>query len=378
MGAPCGSDVIRTKPLSQLQRSTQPQLLARSPSVDQGLGIDLNPAMVVIARAQLLTDEAATRIRERAYDVRSMKALCVRVDADDPLLEWFDDCSVGRVRALQASLIGSPRLSEADVKEVTTTSAFWISALFEVVKRAAQAWRSSNPTWIRPRRNSPPARLSWESMVSEIHEAATSAAAVTNNITSSVELGTSTRLIEHGVAPDLVLGSPPYCTRIDYAVATRVELSVLGLNVTEQSALRRQLIGTTTVPRVETALGPETSSTARRTLGAVRHHPSKASATYYVKWLAQYLHGYAASLAQVAQVTTRGGTIGLVVQGSYYKEVFIDLPEITTDALSRLGWHLDRAYDFSPRRSLAQINPRAVAYRDGAAPPERALFFRSR
>ena len=37
MGAPCGCDVIRTKPLSQLQRSTQPQPLARSPSVDPGL-----------------------------------------------------------------------------------------------------------------------------------------------------------------------------------------------------------------------------------------------------------------------------------------------------------------------------------------------------
>ena len=37
MGAPCGSDVIRTKPLSQLQRSTQPQLLMRSSSVDPGL-----------------------------------------------------------------------------------------------------------------------------------------------------------------------------------------------------------------------------------------------------------------------------------------------------------------------------------------------------
>ena len=38
MGAPCGCDVIPQNPLSQLQRSTQPQLLAHSSSVDQGLG----------------------------------------------------------------------------------------------------------------------------------------------------------------------------------------------------------------------------------------------------------------------------------------------------------------------------------------------------
>ena len=39
MGAPCGCDVIRQNPLSQLQRSTQPQPLTRSSSVDQVLGI---------------------------------------------------------------------------------------------------------------------------------------------------------------------------------------------------------------------------------------------------------------------------------------------------------------------------------------------------
>ena len=39
MGAPCGWYVIRPNPLSQLQRSTQPQPLARSSSVDQGLGV---------------------------------------------------------------------------------------------------------------------------------------------------------------------------------------------------------------------------------------------------------------------------------------------------------------------------------------------------
>ena len=37
MGAPCGCDVIRQNPLSQLQRSTQPQPLAPSSSVDSGL-----------------------------------------------------------------------------------------------------------------------------------------------------------------------------------------------------------------------------------------------------------------------------------------------------------------------------------------------------
>ena len=141
--------------------------------------------------------------------------------------------------------------------------------------------------------------------------------------------------------------------------------------------LRRRLMGTTTVPRDETALAPEVGSTAQRTLDSVRNHPSKASATYYAKWLAQYLDAYATSLAQVGRVTDCRGTIGLVVQGSYYKELHIDLPEITQDILQGLGWRPFRSYVFRARRSLAQINPRAVAYRNGAAPMEHAIFFRS-
>lgn len=48
---------------------------------------------------------------------------------------------------------------------------------------------------------------------------------------------------------DLILTSPPYCTRIDYTAATRVELALLapfiGVAVDE---LGRQMIGSTRVP----------------------------------------------------------------------------------------------------------------------------------
>ena len=343
------------------------------------IGIDLNPAMVVIARAALLSDEDVATIRRQAYDVHQLSEEIVAVEEDDPLLEWLDRGSVARVRSVQAGLVGSARLRAGDVTDLGAARAFWLTALFQTVRTATKAWQTSNPTWIKSRGGSQPVQLSWEEIAREMHSAGVSAAAVSpgSEVTARAMVGSSKELNAYGFEPDLVLGSPPYCTRIDYAIATRVELSVLGLAAAEQLALRRRLIGTTTVPRVETTLVPEVSLTAQRTLDAVRNHPSKASATYYVKWLAQYFDAYAASLVQVAQVTAPDGTIGLVVQGSYYKEIYIDLPEITADILAGLGWRQVHAYDFRPRRSLAQINPRAIAYRDGAAPSEHALFFRS-
>ena len=342
------------------------------------MGVDLNPAMVVVAKGALLGEEDVAVVRQQACGLRGLRSAAAPLDPEDPLLEWLDKPSVARVRALQTALIGSTRLTVSDIADLGAVEAFWLTLLFQTMRRATKAWQSSNPTWVKSRRHSEPARLSWRSMVGEIHYAAISVSAIApvSPATVRVVLGTSTDLASYGIEPDLVLGSPPYCTRIDYGVATRVELSVLGFSVDEQLALRRALIGTTTVPRVPTSLAREIGVTARRTLDAIVNHPSKASRTYYGKWFTQYLAGYAASLAQIGQVTSRTGTIGLVLQDSYYKEVHIDLAQITTEILASSGWQPYHSYTFVSRRSFAQINPRAVAYRNDAKPQEQALFFR--
>ena len=342
------------------------------------VGVDLNPAMVVVAKAALLSEQDISVIRRQAGELRELRSSATSLDSDDPLLEWLDRPSVARVRALQAHLTGSSRFSSVDVGDLGAVEAFWLTFMFNTVRGATKAWRSSNPTWVKSRRDTQPTKLFWRPMIDEACRAAMSAAATasTNPGSSRIVLGTSTDLTKYGISPDLVLGSPPYCTRIDYAVATRVELSVLGLNVDEQLMLRRALIGTTTVPPALISPGYHIGHTASRTLDAIANHPSKASLSYYWKWLAQYFLGYAASLAQVSQVTSPTGTIGLVVQDSYYKELRIDLALITTEILAAFGWQLYRSYQFAPRRSLAQINPRAVAYRNGVKPQEQALLFR--
>ena len=192
---------------------------------------------------------------------------------------------------------------------------------------------------------------------------------------AQVFCGTSTALATHGFTPDFILGSPPYCTRLDYGIATRVELSVLGLSAGEQSTLRRSLLGTTTVPASPPS-GSHLGTGAVQLLDNIKGHHSKASATYYWKWLAQYLCGYAASLAQLAHIAAEPGTITLVVQESFYKDIHIDLATLTEEALEFEGWYLCRSYAFASRRSLAQINPRAEAYRTGYTPKESVLFFR--
>ena len=66
-----------------------------------------------------------------------------------------------------------------------------------------------------------------------------------------LQVASSEKLPLAEASVDIVLASPPYCTRIDYAVATSVELSLLGfVRDAGFRDLRRGLIGTTTVPKV--------------------------------------------------------------------------------------------------------------------------------
>ena len=341
------------------------------------VGVDLNPAMVVLAKGRLLTGSDVDQIREQVRGILAMRAAQLSPEADDPLLEWLDRASVGRLRAIQVALSGASRFTSDDVATLDPVKCFWMSALFVVVREATRPWQTSNPTWVKSRRDATPAKVYWRTLTTSLRDLASEAVAISSSChpRAKVLCGTSANLPLNGFAPDLVLGSPPYCTRLDYGVATRVELSVIGLSSDEQSALRRTLLGTTTVPGSSPTLG-RLGTTAAQLLDSVKAHASKASATYYWKWLAQYLRGYADSLTELAHVASPQGTIALVVQDSFYKDIHIDLGALTEEALDLEGWRLQRSYSFRARRSLAQINPRAEAYRNGRVPQEAALFFR--
>ena len=255
--------------------------------------------------------------------------------------------------------------------------AFWLTLLFDTVRGATRAWRSSNPTWVKSRRYGQPAKLYWRRAVGEAYQAAISATpiAAVNSASSRVVLGTSTDLSRYGIEPDLVLGSPPYCTRIDYAIATRIELSVLGFTFAEQLELRRALIGTTTVPpssRLRRAKLEARLDAHWMRLPIIRPRPRLLLLEMACPVFRRVRSIPCASGA--SHLTNRGNRLGCA--RSYYKELHLDLAQITAEILAAFGWQLYHSYTFATRHSFAQINPRAIAYRNNAKLHERALFFR--
>jgi tRNA G10 N-methylase Trm11 len=161
---------------------------------------------------------------------------------------------------------------------------------------------------------------------------------------------------------DVVLTSPPYLTRIDYAVAYARELAVLGIDVLKSRELRSSLMGTTLIrsSRLEDlSLGAAASDLIRR----VSAHPSKASRGYYLKQVRQYLDDLCISLDEITRVAKNGASLCMVVQDSFYKDEHVPLAEICKDEADRRGWIFDSLTAFPVIRSLTSLNKEARKYK---------------
>ena len=72
-----------------------------------------------------------------------------------------------------------------------------------------------------------------------------------------IDVASSEALPHPSSSVDFILSSPPYCTRIDYAVASLPELALFGyVPEGDFQLLRKKLIGTSTVPTVVPEYSP--------------------------------------------------------------------------------------------------------------------------
>lgn len=346
------------------------------------IGCDLNPAMVLIAKADLLSPRESPSLYPLAVEVSKVaEQQASIIDSRDPLCQWLIPSSAAVVRSIERQLSRTLVSSDCsivipalvDFGPISPLAAMMYLALFRAMRRILSPFRGSNPTWIRrpvtqAHRLRPDRRTVIDAFTSEVSLLATNLAnrqvdELKGLVTISLNRADSRRLPIGDQEVDFVVTSPPYCTRIDYAVATAIELAVLGVGEESFDDLRRSLLGTSTVP---TALGengyPPWGESCTRFLESVRSHTSKASACYYYKNHLQYFRGLYQSIGEISRVTRSGGGLFVIIQDSYYKDIHNDLPATFTEMASTHGFSLVRREDFSSATSMANVNPRARQY----------------
>lgn len=355
-------------------------------------GFDINPVMLIVARARLLPRSEADSLEPLARDVvKGLRGALSLVNRDDPLFNWFTLPTVALIRALdrriREHLLGDMTLSTTGLRleNLSGLAATFYVALFSVCRRLAASYQSSNPTWLRKRRDGERRVASdrekfltmfvtnLKSMSVALTQRPTLAREIVD-VDLSVADTTALQLERNKI--DLILTSPPYCTRIDYAAATRIELAILHplLNLGMED-LGRRMIGSTRVPEAKIARNTEWGSTCIRFLNAVKKHPSKASGGYYYKTHIDYFDKMHRSLTSLAVGLKDGGRAIFVVQDSHYKDIHNDLAAVMIDMGKAAGLHLGRRVDFNISRSMAGVNPHSRVYRKTSSAIESVLCF---
>ncbi len=362
-------------------------------------GFDLNPAMLLVAKARLLATESAADLSllidrvNKAYDHEGLLLDATEFEFDDPLEQWLQPASARAFRSLERSIAAAsgqefpPALPIWKyVGKVSPADAFLYVALFRTLRYFISRFQSSNPTWIKISKGNPRIQLSIERTynrflreISLMRDALGSEAKrmpFAEKRKCVIDQASSGNLPLSSSSVDAVLSSPPYCTRIDYVRATLPELAVMHFpNGDSIRRLRDQMIGTPTISKTCFNNDRAWGRTCNRFLSNVESHPSKASSTYYLKYYRQYFSSAFASLREIDRVLKTSGQCVLVVQDSFYKDVLNDLPTIYCEMGRKIGWKLKQKIDFPVKRTLAGINPEVRQYRSDFRAVEAALVF---
>jgi hypothetical protein len=357
------------------------------------LGYDLNPVMVIVARARLLAPSEADSIEPLGNEIVKRATLArSQLEDDDPLGTWFTTATATAIRRLERSirrhLVGEMTWTQtgANIDRISGLAATFYVALFTVCRTLAAPFRSSNPTWFRLSKDDKakidcPQEMISGRLLTHLRNMANALAAGRDLIqpergASDIRIADTADFSLPAGRIDLILTSPPYCTRIDYTAATRIELAVLAPLITlETVELARKMIGSTKIPKHNIHMSPLWGKQCESFIDALQRHRSKASNGYYYLTHLDYFHKIAKSIQHIVHGLKPTGTAIFVIQDSYYKELHNDLPSIITEMLTLQGLQLGRRHDFPLRQSMSGRNPHTRAYRTEPRVVEAVLCF---
>lgn len=358
----------------------------------RGIGFDLNPVMILAAKAALLRVDNCIDVKALGEDLLRKSNLFTGVMSDDPLNTWIVPSATRVIRAIEDS-INKLLVSDAEYTNLVNTSiidavrpiaAFFYICLFRSVRKLLMDFVPSNPTWVkRPsslrNRKRPSRKVIERGFIDEVKHLSLclpSAGFAESDLTKiEIRLGDAKSIYLESNSVDVILTSPPYCTRIDYAVATSIELAVLRCSKEQFDSIRRSLMGNSTVEKIVLKVNHMWGETCVKFLEDLYNHTSQASKTYYYKTHLQYFASLKISIAEAARVLKRDGRCIFVVQDSNYKEIRNDIAQITIDMAASAGLILLQRKDFLKNNSMSVINSRAKKYLSKRQTTEAVLVF---
>lgn len=354
------------------------------------IGIDINPAIIAIAKSRLLRNISLNQVLKQCDEIVQVARYRIQesLDHDDMLLLWFSNEPAQIIRNIARSISDNFGIrSGLQLEELTDErgclASFFYVALFCTAKHYLSESKSKNPTWTKTIKVESLDMDNFFSVYRAYLEKNINAIPRCSELQDHkskiiIEKGSSTSIQIHDCTVDYIVTSPPYCTRIDYAVTTKVELAILGLSSPSFRILRDMMIGTTTVHCKEFPINREWGLEVKSLLSAINSHPSYASSSYYYKTYWQYFSSSYDSFCELNRVLKEDGHAIIVVQDSFYKELHVDLSKIFIEMASNLGWECEDLMHFKKMQSLSSINSKSHPNGQSSKRIETVLMFRKR
>lgn len=350
----------------------------------QSIGIDLNPVMKIIAMAKQAIKDDAILVEERIKEVNAN--IKVTINSKDPLFTWFEINGVKSIRKIEKFILDGLEYSSTLDKAnfMSASQCLMYTALFNCVREYLSWFIPTNPTWIkRPKKETEKLSVSWSGfkrryldLLREMIDGVAILEHFWSPKLSQILVGSSTNLPINSSSVDFVLTSPPYCTRIDYGVATFPELAILCVEGNyEIDSIRRGLMGTTTVPKFVDGVLSNLGTQCVAFLEGVKSHDSKASKTYYFKNFVQYFQSLNYSIDEIDRILKDNARFVCVVQDSYYKDLHCDLPKLVIEMAETKGLTLVENIQFESKKNMANLNLKARQYRKKSTAFENVLIF---
>jgi DNA modification methylase len=241
------------------------------------------------------------------------------------------------------------------------------SSLLVTARKLAGYRGGSNPTWVKTLVNKPQYHLKdilfdWSIVTNLMINDLSLSILKLDDINSLSVLENSRKLNIKTSSIDAIITSPPYLTRIDYAMSTKPEILIIS-NSCNLRKIREQTIGSPVITDKTITINALWGKTCSELLNQIKTHTSKAAISYYLPNIIQYFKSIETSLAEILRVLKPESQALIVVQSSYFKEHEINLGQIYTEIIENLGGKSKIINREIVRNHLAHLNTKSSLYK---------------
>lgn len=345
------------------------------------MSIDINPVMATFSAAkspEVL--ESDQKIEEFFADLPALTGNrpC---ECTDALLEIFEPATACTLRnVIEAIPFEGHKHRPKDVEEpaalvprdaaqiIDAAHAFCMAVVFVTIREVCGTQTAANPTWLKIAEKKAKRERSTllgdllrnaEAMLGDLRAFFRGRNAT---VPSYALAGDARNLPIRTESVDRIVTSPPYLTRIDYAMSTAPEMAVFGGDDL-LTFVRHATMGAPVITKNGRHQKKEWGPLCNAVLDAVKNHPTKAASSYYWKNIVQYFMDLDAAFNEIVRVLKAGGNGLVVVQSSYFKEVEIPLGHIYVQMAEAKGLKSRIAFREEVRSHLAHVNTKSSLYK---------------